>query len=98
MQSYTLTGFTTKGNARLRNEDSILINSELLKDEKKYFKKLNLDENIYIKLAIADVSDGALNSAVFLKENSFNSPPPIEFIVESNMVNIFNSDSEHSIP
>ena len=37
----------------------------------------------HIKLAIADVSDGSLNSAVFLKENSFNSPPPIEFVVES---------------
>ena len=49
----------------------------------------------HIKLAIADVADGALNSAVFLKENSFNSPPPIEFVVESNTVNIFNSDSEY---
>ena len=30
-------------------------------------------EEYHIKLAIADVSDGALNSAVFLGENSFNS-------------------------
>ena len=49
----------------------------------------------HIKLAIADVLDGSFNSAVFLKENSFNSPPPIEFVVESNTVNIFNSDSEY---
>ena len=78
MQSYTLTGFTTKGNARLRNEDSILINSELLKDEKKYFKKLNLDENIYIKLAIADGMGGHLDGHIaskvaieYVKEESF---------------------------
>jgi len=52
-------------------------------------------ETYHIKLAIADVADGALNSAVFLQENSFNSPPPIEYTVESNTVNIFNSDSEY---
>ena len=52
-------------------------------------------ETYHIKLAIADVADGALNSAVFLQENSFNSPPPIEFTVESNTINIFNDDSEY---
>jgi len=52
-------------------------------------------ETYHIKLAIADVSDGILNSAVFLQENSFNSPPPIEYTVESNTVNIFNDDSDY---
>lgn len=52
-------------------------------------------ETYHIKLAIADVADGALNSAVFMQENSFNSPPPIEYTVESNTVNIFNDDSDY---
>lgn len=34
-------------------------------------------ETYHIKLAIADVADGALNSAVFLTENSFSSPLPV---------------------
>ena len=47
----------------------------------------------HMKLAIADVADGGVNSAVFLQENSFNSLPDIEYIVESNTANIFNPNS-----
>ena len=78
MPKCILSGFTSKGNVRLRNEDSILINSEVLNDEKQYFKKLNLDKNVYIKLAIADGmgghSDGHIASKVaieYIKEESF---------------------------
>ena len=52
-------------------------------------------DTFHLKLAIADVADGSLNSAVFLQENSFNSAPPIEYTVESNVTNIFNADSEY---
>ena len=48
----------------------------------------------HMKLAIADVADGSLNSAVFLQENSFNSLPDIEYVVESNTTNIFNPNSQ----
>lgn len=48
----------------------------------------------HMKLAIADVADGGVNSAVFLQENSFNSLPDIEYVVESNTTNIFNPNSE----
>jgi len=47
----------------------------------------------HMKLAIADVADGGVNSAVFLQENSFNSLPDIEYVVESNTANIFNTNS-----
>ena len=47
----------------------------------------------HMKLAIADVADGGVNSAVFLQENSFNSLPDIEYVVESNTTNIFNPNS-----
>lgn len=52
-------------------------------------------DTFHIKLAIADVADGGVNSAVFLNENSFNSTPPIEYSVSSNTINIFNDDSEY---
>ena len=48
----------------------------------------------HMKLAIADVADGGVNSAVFLQENSFNSLPDIEYVVESNTANIFNPNSQ----
>ena len=47
----------------------------------------------HMKLAIADVADGGVNSAVFLQENSFNSFSDIEYVVESNTANIFNPNS-----
>jgi len=47
----------------------------------------------HMKLAIADVADGGVNSAVFLQENSFNSLPDIEYVIESNTTNIFNTNS-----
>lgn len=43
-------------------------------------------ETYHIKLAIADVADGILNSAVFIQEGSFNSFPELEVIVESNII------------
>ena len=52
-------------------------------------------ETYHIKLAVADCADGALNSAVFLQENSFNSPPPIEYIIESNLVSVLNPNSTY---
>ena len=48
----------------------------------------------HIKLAIADVTDGGVNSGVFLQEGSFSSPPVNQIEVESNVVNVFNSSSE----
>ena len=48
----------------------------------------------HIKLAIADVTDGGVNSGVFLQEGSFSSPPVNQIAVESNVVNLFNSSSE----
>ena len=63
------------------------------------FVSLNATANVtacltyHMKLAIADVFDGTLNSAVFLQENSFNSLPAIEYSIESNTTNIFNSNS-----
>lgn len=48
----------------------------------------------HIKLAIADVTDGGVNSGVFLQEGSFSSPPINQIEVESNVVNVFNSSSE----
>ena len=48
-----------------------------------------------MKLAIADVADGGVNSAVFLQENSFNSPPPIEYTIESNLVSVLNPNSSY---
>ena len=48
----------------------------------------------HIKLAIADVTDGGVNSGVFLQEGSFSSPPVNQIEVESNVVNVFNSNSE----
>ena len=49
----------------------------------------------HIKLAIADVTDGGVNSGVFLQEGSFSSPPVNQIEVESNVVNVFNSSSEY---
>jgi gliding motility-associated-like protein len=63
------------------------------------FVTLNATANVtacltyHMKLAIADVADGGVNSAVFLQENSFNSLPDIEYTVESNTTNIFNPNS-----
>ena len=48
----------------------------------------------HIKLAIADVTDGGVNSGVFLQEGSFSSPPINQIEVESNVANVFNSSSE----
>lgn len=48
-------------------------------------------ETYHIKLAIADCSDGLLNSAVFLKRNSFHSVPKINYSVKSNMSDVFDS-------
>ncbi len=52
-------------------------------------------DTFHMKLAIADVADGGVNSAVFLQENSFNSPPPIEYIIESNLISVLNSNSSY---
>lgn len=52
-------------------------------------------ETYHIKLAIADVADGGVNSAVFLKENSFNSNPAIDYTFVPNASNIFNDDSPY---
>ncbi len=54
-------------------------------------------QTYHIKLAIADVADGALNSAVFLNENSFNSPPPIEYSIESNVLGIISNANIDSL-
>lgn len=52
-------------------------------------------DTFHMKLAIADVADGGVNSAVFLQENSFNSPPPIEYTIESNLVSVLNPNSSY---
>ena len=51
-------------------------------------------ETYHIKLALADCSDGLLNSAVFLKRNSFNSVPKINYSIKSNMSAIFDDSWE----
>ncbi|MGB1219704.1 MAG: choice-of-anchor L domain-containing protein [Flavobacteriales bacterium] len=43
------------------------------------------EETYHIKLAICDVSDGALNSAVFLQENSLSSPVDVSFEASPNV-------------
>ena len=49
-------------------------------------------QTYHMKLAIADVSDGSFNSAVFFQENSFSSPG-FNYDIESNISNVFNANS-----
>ncbi len=55
-------------------------------------------ETYHIKLAIADVSDGVLNSAVFLKKGSFIAGAPLEVALEDNQVFVICVDSVSIIP
>ena len=52
-------------------------------------------ETYHIKLAIADVADGALNSAVFFEQNSFTSIPDVDYVLDSDVTSIFNSNSQY---
>ncbi len=52
-------------------------------------------ETYHIKLAIADVFDSALNSAVFFQENSFSAIPDVEYVLDSELSNIFNPNSPY---
>lgn len=52
-------------------------------------------ETYHIKLAIADVADGGVNSAVFLKENSFNAGNAIDYTFIPNATSVFNPESPY---
>jgi gliding motility-associated-like protein len=49
----------------------------------------------HIKIALADCGDGLLNSAVFLKKNSFNSSAKINYTIKSNMFDVFETPWEN---
>lgn len=51
-------------------------------------------ETYHIKLAIANVDDGAYQSAVFLKEGSFSAPQEVAVESNSNVEYLFNIDNE----
>lgn len=54
---------------------------------------IQCDEVYHIKLAIADVADQALNSAVFLLANSFQSPVNVTVVTDYDVVTPDGSDS-----
>lgn len=48
-------------------------------------------ETYHIKIAIADCGDGMLNSAVFMKENSFNVSSNMSYSISSNMTDLLDT-------
>ena len=49
----------------------------------------------HMKIAIADVQNSQLSSALFIKENSFSTSPSVDIQVESNVSDYFSSTSEY---
>jgi gliding motility-associated-like protein len=49
----------------------------------------------HMKIAIADVQNSQLPSALFIKENSFSTSPSVDIQVESNVTDYFSTTSEY---